>query len=338
MGTFEHSGAFMDTLITFFMADFLGTPTWSWLLFIGIVVSLLVFDLGVLHKEDREIGVRESLLLSAGYISAALLFGAWVWWQLGATSGMAYYTGFMIEKSLSMDNVFVIALIFSFFAIPRQYQHRVLFWGILGVIVLRAIMIGLGAALVSNFGWLLYLFGAFLVFTGIKMWMIADQTPDIATNPILKFLKRHMRVTEGLRGNAFVVTETDPATSKKVRFATPLLLALVLIEFVDLVFAVDSVPAIFAITTDPFIVYTSNIFAILGLRALYFALAAMIHRFHYLKYALALVLVFIGTKIFLVGFIGKVPAVISLGVTFSLILGGVLFSLWKTRSAELKAQ
>ena len=338
MGTFESSGAIMDTLITFFNADFLGTPTWSWLLFISIVVSLLAFDLGVLHKEDREIGVRESLLLSAGYISAAVMFGGWVWWNMGAESGMAYYTGFMIEKSLSMDNVFVIALIFSFFAIPRQYQHRVLFWGILGVIVLRAIMIGLGAALVSNFGWLLYLFGAFLVFTGIKMWMIADQTPDIATNPILKFLKRHMRVTEGLRGNAFVVTETDPASNKKVRFATPLLLALVLIEFVDLVFAVDSVPAIFAITTDPFIVYTSNIFAILGLRALYFALAAMIHRFHYLKYALALVLVFIGTKIFLVGFIGKVPAAVSLGVTFSLILGGVLFSLWKTRSYTLTTQ
>ncbi|WP_076516373.1 MULTISPECIES: TerC family protein [unclassified Achromobacter] len=328
----------MDTLITFFNADFLGTPAWSWLLFIGIVISLLAFDLGVLHKEDREIGVRESLLLSAGYITAAVLFGGWVWWNMGPESGMAYYTGFMIEKSLSMDNVFVIALIFSFFAIPRQYQHRVLFWGIIGVIVLRATMIGLGAALVSNFGWLLYLFGAFLVFTGIKMWMIADQTPDIATNPILKFLKRHMRVTDGLRGNAFMVTETDPATSKKVRYATPLLLALVLIEFVDLVFAVDSVPAIFAITTDPFIVYTSNIFAILGLRALYFALAAMIHRFHYLKYALALVLVFIGTKIFLVGFIGKVPPAISLGVTFSLILGGVLFSLWKTRSDELKPQ
>ena len=328
----------MDTLITFFNADFLGTPAWSWLLFVGIVVSLLAFDLGVLHKEDREIGVRESLLLSAGYITAAVLFGGWVWWNMGAESGMAYYTGFMIEKSLSMDNVFVIALIFSFFAIPRQYQHRVLFWGILGVIVLRATMIGLGAALVSNFGWLLYLFGAFLVFTGIKMWMIADQTPDIATNPILKFLKRHMRVTDDLRGNAFMVTEVDPATSKKVRYATPLLLVLVLIEFVDLVFVVDSVPAIFAITTDPFIVYTSNIFAILGLRALYFALAAMIHRFHYLKYALALVLVFIGTKIFLVGFIGKVPPAISLGVTFSLILGGVLFSLWKTRSDELKPQ
>lgn len=322
----------MEALLSFLQADFAGTPAWSWLLFIGIVISLLVFDLGVLHKEDREIGVRESLLLSAGYISAALLFGGWVWWQMGPASGMAYYTGFLIEKSLSLDNVFVIALIFSFFAIPRQFQHRVLFWGILGVIVLRAIMIGLGAALVSNFGWLMYLFGAFLVFTGIKMWMIADQEPDIATNPILKFLKRRMRVTDGLRGNAFWVREPDTATGKTVRWATPLFLALVLIEFVDLLFAVDSVPAIFAITTDPFIVYTSNIFAILGLRALYFALAAMIHRFHYLKYALSLVLVFIGTKIFLVGFIGKIPAVVSLSVTFGLIGGGVLFSLWKTRS------
>ncbi|AHC49590.1 TerC family protein [Achromobacter sp. SIMBA_011] len=332
----------MEALLSFLQADFAGTPAWSWLLFIGIVISLLVFDLGVLHKEDREIGVRESLLLSAGYISAALLFGGWVWWQMGPASGMAYYTGFLIEKSLSLDNVFVIALIFSFFAIPRQFQHRVLFWGILGVIVLRAIMIGLGAALVSNFGWLMYLFGAFLVFTGIKMWMIADQEPDIATNPILKFLKRRMRVTDGLRGNAFWVREPDAATGKTVRWATPLFLALVLIEFVDLLFAVDSVPAIFAITTDPFIVYTSNIFAILGLRALYFALAAMIHRFHYLKYALSLVLVFIGTKIFLVGFIGKIPAVVSLSVTFGLIGGGVLFSLWKTRSGasqpELKTE
>ena len=332
----------MEALLSFLQADFAGTPAWSWLLFIGIVISLLVFDLGVLHKEDREIGVRESLLLSAGYITAALMFGGWVWWQMGPASGMAYYTGFLIEKSLSLDNVFVIALIFSFFAIPRQFQHRVLFWGILGVIVLRAIMIGLGAALVSNFGWLMYLFGAFLVFTGIKMWMIADQEPDIATNPILKFLKRRMRVTEGLRGNAFWVREPDTATGKTVRWATPLFLALVLIEFVDLLFAVDSVPAIFAITTDPFIVYTSNIFAILGLRALYFALAAMIHRFHYLKYALSLVLVFIGTKIFLVGFIGKIPAVVSLSVTFGLIGGGVLFSLWKTRSGapqpELKTE
>ena len=321
----------MDTLLSLFAADFLGKPAWIWFTFFGIVVSLLAFDLGVLHKDDHEIGVRESLLLSAGYISVALLFGSWVWWYLGAQSGMEYYTGFMIEKSLSMDNVFVIALIFSYFAIPRQYQHRVLFWGILGVILLRAIMIGLGATLVSQFSWILYLFGAFLVITGVKMWIIADHMPDIAHNPVLKFMKRHMRVTDGLRGNAFWVNEPDPATGKTARFSTPLLLALVLVEFVDLVFAVDSVPAIFAITTDPFIVYTSNIFAILGLRALYFALAAMIHRFKYLKYALALVLVFIGSKIFLVGIIGKIPPVISLSVTFGLIAGGVLVSLWKTR-------
>ena len=325
----------MDALLPLLSADLLGKPAWVWVVFAGIVVSLLAFDLGVLHKDDREIGVRESLMLSAGYISVALIFGAWVWWYLGAPSGMAYYTGFMIEKSLSMDNVFVIALIFSFFAIPRQYQHRVLFWGILGVIVLRAIMIGLGAALVSQFGWVLYLFGAFLVLTGVKMWVMADHVPDIAGNPLLKFLKRRMRVTDALHGNAFWVIQPEPVSGKMVRWATPLLLALVMIEFVDLVFAVDSVPAIFAITTDPFLVYTSNIFAILGLRALYFALAAMVHRFKYLKYALALVLVFIGTKIFLVGFIGKFPPLISLGVTFGLILGGVLVSLWKTRGQPL---
>ena len=323
----------MDALIATLATDFIGKPAWVWLAFIGIVVTLLAFDLGVLHRDDHEIGVRESLLLSAGYIGAAVIFGAWVWWYLGAQSGMDYYTGFMIEKSLSMDNVFVIALIFSFFAIPRQYQHRVLFWGILGVIVLRAIMIGLGATLVSQFSWVLYLFGAFLIFTGIKMWVIADNMPDIANNPLLKFLKRHMRLTDGLRGNAFWVREPDPATGKLVRHATPLFLALVLVEFVDLIFAVDSVPAIFAITTDPFIVYTSNIFAILGLRALYFALAAMIHRFTYLKYALALVLVFIGSKIFLVGIVGKIPPSISLSVTLGLIAGGVVVSLWKTRGA-----
>jgi tellurite resistance protein TerC len=321
----------MDFLPAFLVAEFLGKPAWIWLAFITIVIALLAFDLGVLHKDDHVIGVRESLLLSAGYISVALIFGAWVWWYLGAQSGMEYYTGFLIEKSLSMDNVFVIALIFTYFAIPREYQHRVLFWGILGVIVLRAIMIGLGAALVTNFSWILYLFGLFLVFTGVKMWIIADHMPDIHSNPILAFLRKRMHVTDELHGHDFFVKRPDPKTGKLVRFATPLFLALVLIEFVDLVFAVDSVPAIFAITTDPFIVYTSNIFAILGLRALYFALAAMIHRFTYLKYALSLVLVFIGSKIFLVGIIGKIPPVISLSVTFGLIAGGVLFSLWKTR-------
>ncbi len=320
-------------LIPFLSNDFMGKPTWMWLTFIGVVITLLALDLGILHKGDKEIGIRESLVLSAGYIAIAAVFGAWVWWQLGPQSGMEFFTGYMIEKSLSMDNVFVIALVFTFFAIPRQYQHRVLFWGIMGVLILRGIMIGLGAALVSEFSWILYLFGAFLIFTGVKMWMAADETPDIESNAIYQFLKKHMRVTEGLRGNAFMVREPDPATGKMVRFATPLLLALVLVELVDLVFAVDSIPAIFAITTDPFIVYTSNIFAVLGLRALYFALAAMIHRFEYLKYALAMVLVFIGTKIFLVNII-KIPSVISLTVTFGLIAGGVAVSMWKTRGQE----
>ncbi|MFN9488836.1 MAG: TerC family protein [Betaproteobacteria bacterium] len=321
----------MEALTAFLQAPFLGHAAWLWLGFIGIVITLLAFDLGVLHRDDHEIGVRESLLLSGGYIGIALLFGAWVWWYLGADRGTEYFTGFLIEKSLSMDNVFVIALIFTYFAIPRQYQHRVLFWGILGVIVLRAIMIGLGAALVSQFSWILYLFGLFLVITGVKMWILADHMPDIASNPLLRFLRKRLRVTEGLEGNAFMVRRPSGSGGQMQTWVTPLFLALCLVEFVDLVFAVDSVPAIFAITTDPFIVYTSNIFAILGLRALYFALAAMIHRFKYLKYALALVLVFIGSKIFLVGIIGKIPPVISLTVTFSLIAGGVLVSLWKTR-------
>ena len=321
----------MEFLFDILQTPFLGKSAWLWLLFAAIVVVLLTLDLGVLHKDDREIGVRESLLLSGGYISIALLFGGWVWWYLGAQSGTEYFTGFLIEKSLSMDNVFVIALIFTYLAIPRQFQHRVLFWGILGVIVLRALMIGLGTALVSQFSWVLYLFGAFLVFTGIKMWIVADHMPDITNNPLLKFLRKRMRVTPSVEGNAFFVFRPDPQSGKPVQWVTPLFLALCLVEFVDLVFAVDSVPAIFAITSDPFIVYTSNIFAILGLRALYFALAAMIHRFKYLKYALALVLVFIGTKIFLVGIIGKIPAAISLSVTFGLIAGGVIVSLWKTR-------
>ena len=321
----------MEILLDLLYTPFLGTAAWLWLAFITIVITLLAFDLGVLHKEDHEIGVKESLLLSAGYISIALVFGGWMWWHLGTRSGTEYFTGYLIEKSLSMDNVFVIALIFSYFAIPKLYQHRVLFWGILGVIVLRAIVIAAGATLVSQFSWILYLFGAFLVFTGIKMWIIADHMPDIANNPLLKFLRKRMRVTPEVHGNAFFVRRADPVTGEAVRWATPLFLALCLVEFVDLAFAVDSVPAIFAITSDPFIVYTSNIFAILGLRALYFALAAMIHRFKYLKYALALVLVFIGTKIFLVGIIGKMPPVISLSVTFGLIVGGVIVSLWKTR-------
>lgn len=318
----------------FLFADWLGTPLWFWLSFGAIVLALTAFDLGVLHKEDREMGVRESLVLSAFYIGVAMAFGLWVWLERGPDLGMKYYTGFFIEKALSIDNVFVISLIFSFFAIPRRFQYRALLWGILAVIVLRGLMIAGGAVLVQEFYWTLYIFAAFLIFTGIRMLWAADHAPDIGNNPLVKWLSRHMRITPELHGPRFFVREPDPKTGKLALAATPLFLALVVINLADLVFAIDSVPAIFAITTDTFIVYTSNIMAILGLRALYFALAAMVHRFHYLKYALALVLVFIGAKIFIGDFLvegGKVHPAISLGVTFGLILGGVLWSLWKTR-------
>lgn len=311
----------------------LGTPLWMWLAFLGIVTLLLALDLGVLHRKEREIGVGESLALSAGYIALGLSFGAWVWWQMGPTAGMNYVTGFVIEKSLAMDNVFVIAMIFAYFSVPRLYQHRVLFWGILGVIVLRAIMIGFGAALVSQFSWVLYIFAAFLILTGIKMWRTVGEEYDVGKAPLLAWMRHRFRVTETLHGQRFWVKHADPRTGKLAWFMTPLFLALIMVEFVDLVFAVDSVPAIFAITTDPFIVYTSNIFAILGLRALYFALAAMVDRFHYLKYALAVLLVFIGSKIFVADALdlAKIPPPVSLGVTFTILATGVAYSLWRTR-------
>ena len=321
-------------------ADWLGTPVWFWLAFLALVVALTAFDLGVLHKEDREMGIAESLKLTAFYISIALAFGVWVWIQKGPDLGMKYYTGFFIEKALSIDNVFVISLIFTYFAIPRMYQYRALLWGIVAVIILRGIMIGVGAAVVQQYYWVLYIFAAFLVFTGIKMLFAGDGHVDVANNPVVRFISRHMRVTPELHGQRFFVRVPHETTGKLVRAATPLFLALVVINLADLVFAVDSVPAIFAITTDTFIVYTSNIMAILGLRALYFALAAMVHRFHYLKYALALVLVFIGTKIFVSDFLmdgAKFPPVLSLVVTFALILGGIAYSLWKTKGEPEKS-
>ena len=321
----------------FLVVDWLGKPVWMWLTFFGIVITLLALDLGVLHRKQREIGVRESLLLSGGYIALALAFGCWVWWQLGETAGMNYLTGFVVEKSLAMDNVFVIAMIFGYFAIPREYQHRVLFWGILGVIVLRAIMIGVGAAVVSEFSWVLYVFAGFLIITGVKMWLMAEHEYDVGASPVLRWVKKHFRVTDTLHGNRFWVRQTDPRSGKPALFMTPLLLALLMVEIVDVVFAVDSVPAIFAITTDPFIVYTSNIFAILGLRALYFALAAMVHRFHCLKYALSVLLVFIGAKIFVADMLGlaKIPPSVSLGVTFAILTAGIAVSLWKTRGEKV---
>ncbi|MBB4630701.1 TerC family protein [Sphingosinicella soli] len=323
----------MELLADFLTSDFLGKATWLWLMFLVVVGTLLAFDLGVLHKEDKELGVGESLILSAFYIAVAVVFGVWIWWSMGPTSGMEYFTGYTLEKALSIDNVFVISLIFGYFAIPAKYQYRALLWGILAVLVLRGLMIGLGAALVQQYEWVLYIFGVFLIATGIKILVVGEGEKDVSKNPIVRFLSKRMRVTDELHGSHFFVRKPDPKTGKLARYATPLFLALVMINIADLVFAVDSVPAIFAITTDTYIVYTANIMAILGLRALYFALAAMVHRFEYLKYALAIVLVFIGAKIFWNQIVGKLDPAISLGVTLSLIAGGVLFSLWKTRAA-----
>ncbi|MGI1985812.1 TerC family protein [Shewanella glacialipiscicola] len=325
----------------FFTSLFVGYPLWVWLMFFGFVLALLAFDLGVLHKEQHEITVAESLKLSAFYICMGLLFGAWLWWYKGSTAGMEYLTGYLIEKSLSMDNVFVIALIFSSLGIPRIYQHRVLFWGIMGVIVLRAIMIGLGAMLVAQYQGVLVLFGVFLIFTGVKMLFSNDEHSDIQDNKFYKWLRTKMRFTPTLHQEKFWVRGEKHQLTKGW-WATPLFLALILVETADLIFAVDSIPAIFAITQDPFIVYTSNIFAILGLRALYFALAAMLHRFEYLKYALSVVLVFIGVKVGLVYFNHEgmvdftIPTPVSLGVTFGLLVAGVLYSLWKTREQNIE--
>jgi len=317
-------------------AAVLGQPLWMWLAFAGLVVTLLALDLGVLHRDQHEIGVRESLLLSGGYVALGLGFGLWVWNQLGPQAGLEYVTGFLIEKSLALDNVFVIATIFAAFAVPRAYQHRVLFWGVLGVILLRGIMIGFGAALVASFSWVLWIFAAFLIVMGVKMFF-ADATPkDPHDSPIYRWLASHIRLTDRFHDHRFFVKQPG-RDGRLAWFATPLFMALVMVELADVVFAVDSVPAIFSITTDPYIVYTSNIFAILGLRALYFALAAVVARFAYLKQALAALLVFIGGKVFFAEAMGweKFPAPASLAITAALLTAGIGWSLWKTRASSL---
>jgi tellurite resistance protein TerC len=328
----------MELMQSIFFADFLGTPGYFWLIFIAIVITLLAFDLGVLHSDDHEISARESFMLYGGYVTIAMIFGAWVWWSRGAQSGLEFFTGYVIEQSLAMDNIFVIATIFTYFAIPRKYQHRVLFWGILGAIVMRAIMIGFGAALVTQFNWILYVFGAFLVFTGLNMFRAVQSEGNLEDNKLLKWLRRRFNITDKLHGHDFTTKQPHPKTGKIVTWLTPLGVALILVEFVDLIFAVDSVPAIFAITLDPFIVYTSNIFAILGLRSLYFALAAAMHRFVYLKYSLALILTLVGIKIFMVPLGIKVDTMLSLVATLGILAAGIGYSLWVTRKEQLPRQ
>jgi tellurite resistance protein TerC len=305
-----------------------------WGIFFVVVISLLALDLGVFNRQSANISLKKSLYGGGFYISIAILFGLWTAYTLGIEKMSLFYTGYLVEQSLSLDNLFVIALIFKYFKIPRQYQHRALFWGIMGVLVLRGIMISAGALLISKFAWLLYLFGVLLILMGLKMLLMKENKKEIKENFLLRFLKKHFLITAQLHANHFWIKAPHPVFSeKKVTWFTPLFVALILIETADIVFAVDSIPAIFAITTDPYIVYTSNIFAILGLRSIYFALEAVMERFVYLPQALSIILIFIGSKVFISYFLGlkEFPALLSLGITLGILAGGIGGSLWKTR-------
>ncbi len=314
-----------------------GEP-WMWAAFIGFVLAMLAVDLFLAGgNKAHKVGFREAAAWSFVWVSLAMLFNLGLWWYLkdgyGAevaeAKALEFLTGYLIEKALAVDNIFVFLMIFGYFAVPPEYQRRVLIYGVLGAIVMRAVMILAGAWLVREFHWILYLFGVFLVVTGIKMLMFAEAAPDLNKNPLLGWIKRRLRLTPDYRGEKFWVMENG------VRVFTPLFLVLVMIELSDLIFAVDSIPAIFAITTDPFIVFTSNIFAILGLRAMYFMLAGMAERFHLLKYGLAIVLLFVGTKMLIVDFY-PIPIGLSLGIV-GLIIGGFVFaSLWATRKRAVQ--
>lgn len=309
---------------------------WMWAGFGVFVIAMLAIDLFALgRKGAHKVGAKEALVWSLIWFSLAMLFGAALWGWLDHTAGreiadaraMEYLTGYLLEKTLAMDNIFVFVMLFSYFAVPIEYQKRVLVYGVLGAIVLRALMILLGAWLIAQFHWVLYLFGAFLLITGIKMFIFADHEPNLAKNPLLRWLRNHVRITEDYHGDKFWIVKNG------VRWFTPMFLVLVLVEFSDVIFAMDSIPAIFAITSDPFIVFTSNIFAILGLRALYFLLADMADRFHLLKFGLAVVLIFVGTKMLIVDWF-KVPVAVSLGVVVAILGTSILLSLISTRKSK----
>lgn len=322
--------------MSFLLADFLGQPAWMWVGYLTFVVVLLVLDLGILSRGSREISVATSMKLAAFYISMGLAFALFIWWRMGPNSAVLYLTGYVVEESLSLDNIFVIALIFSYFSIPQHLQHRALVYGIIGVVVLRGAMVAAGTALVDQFHWVLYGFAAFLVFTGVRMLLNSDEEFDVSNNPILRFLNRRLPVTEELHGERFFVRLPVGDTLKTKLYATPLFIALIMVELADVIFAVDSVPAIFSITTEPYLVFTSNISAILGLRALYFALSAMLERFTLLKYSLSAVLIFIGAKILIgdmLGF-GKLPDLWSLAITVAILGAGVVGSLAVTRKSH----
>ena len=296
---------------------------WLWVGFNAFVLALLAVDLFVFHREAHEVRTREAAAWSVLWIALALLFGAGVSLFMGRAAGLEYFTGYVIEKALSVDNIFVFVLIFGYFQVPARYQHRVLFWGILGALLMRGAMIAAGAYLIEQFHWVIYVFGAFLVFTGIRMAAQGDHDLDPDANPVIRLIRRLVPVASTYHGQKFFVREQAAGRARVV--ATPLFVVLALVETTDLIFAVDSIPAIFAVTRDPFIVYSSNVFAILGLRALYFLLAGVIGRFHYLKLGLSAVLVFVGLKM-LAADLYPVPIGISLGVIVLMLAASVAAS------------
>jgi len=303
---------------------------WLWVGFNGFVLAMLALDLGVFHRKAHVVSLKESFTWTGVWVALALVFNAGIWHYYGSQKGLEFFTGYLIEKSLSVDNVFVFALLFSYFAVPPLYQHKVLFWGILGALIMRALMIVAGAALITKFAWIIYVFGGFLILTGIKMIVKREEEIHPERNPVVKWFKRLMPVTPDYRGDKFFVREHG------IRMATPLFVVLLLVEISDVIFAVDSIPAIFAVTKDPFIVYTSNVFAILGLRSLYFALAGVMDKFHYLKIGLGVVLTFVGVKMILAHTAWKIDTLVSLGVIVLILATAVVMSLLRPKKAKLQ--
>ncbi len=308
---------------------------WLWVGFNAFVLLMLALDLGVFHRKARRIGVREAAVWSTVWVGTALLFNFGVYRFMGPAAGLEFLTGYLIEKALSVDNIFVFVLIFSYFRVPPRFQHRVLFWGILGALLMRGVMIGAGALLVEHFEWVLYIFGAFLVFTGLRLAVGSERRITPSANPVLRLVRRVLPITDDYHGKRFLVRR-EGRDGRGSLVATPLLVVLVMVETTDLIFAVDSIPAIFAVTRDPFLVYSSNIFAILGLRALYFLLAGVVRRFHYLKVGLSAILVFVGLKM-LAEDVYELPIEVSLGVIAAILALSVGASLIFPRRAARRA-
>ena len=290
---------------------------WLWVGFTAFVLGVLALDLGLFHRKAHAVTTREAGLWTVVWVSLATIFGVGIWAVMGQQAALEFAAGYLVEEALSVDNLFVFILVFSYFRVPAELQHRVLFWGILGALVMRGAMIAAGAALIHRFHWIIYVFGAFLVYTGVKMALKKEDEIDPDHNPVLRLLRRFIPVTHGYRGQQFFVREVAPGGVVRL-VATPLFVVLVLVETTDLVFAVDSIPAIFGVTRDPFLVYTSNVFAILGLRSLFFLLAGVIAKFHYLRYGLSAVLAFVGVKM-LVSELYPIPIGVSLGAIAGLL-------------------